>query len=448
MTAVHRPLTLWVRAARPAPLPAQPGPAHDGGPARGAVRWSAYGPLNEGDERADARDLPRFADGWQRRSLPLTDGGEALGLYRPDTGEAYLELDDDARPLPADPDTAEAVAAIERRWPALRLADTERDLLAAADPGLSFSLLDRLADEGRPEPECFHVLPWERVERLAAEVTRALRAPGTAPAGATPRLRHYFAPTGSRFSAALEQLAAAQRAADPRIRRVATTALCTRLMTAPADRMPAGTRSELAELLTAIAESDALLGATARAAAARLAARESGRTVLYYGSPARVRNQFAPTASGGTQQAEDSVEREAVTLRLAVDSHDEVSVVITATLPADTARSLPTDYGVVLLPVRVTGVAGHPELYVLLVPTGAGLSGDLGLRAVPGAEISADQSGPPLGAEELPFLDVRAVRATMSATIPRTDRRTWRTLAGALPEGHPVRAAIKEDPQS
>ncbi|MFG2977158.1 hypothetical protein ACGFYY_29750 [Streptomyces sp. NPDC048331] len=470
MTAVHRPLTTWVRDARPtAPHPGAttpiPGQVRGNGGTGGSVPgpfWTAYGPVNEGDERADARSLDRFRTGWERGSLPLSGGGHALALIDPTTGEAVLELDGLGQPLPADPVTAEAVAAIERRWPAERLEPIEQALLAAAAPGLRYSLLDRLAAEGRPEPDCFHVLPWERVDRLADEVTAALDASGPAhgdtPAHRPVRLRHYFAPAGSRFTAALEQLGSALRASDPRRRRVATTALCARLAGAATGRIPRPTRERLILLLDAVGRGDAFLSATAALAVERLAGAFAGpggasagpgrADVVWhrldYGRPASVRNEFAPAAAGGADSAQDGVLRSAFTLTLTVQDDSALYIAVSAPLDTADAALLAQGYDeVLLLPVHVTGAVEGGDLYVLLMPFDDGLSGDLKMTAVAEAVVTADQAGPPLGLADLPFLDPEAVRRTLACQVRASDRRSWRALLDRLPAGHPVRRAAE-----
>ncbi|MFE3581211.1 hypothetical protein [Streptomyces vinaceus] len=472
MTAVHKPLACWVRAAdRVGPAPDHTvrfqGRNRDGGAGRGAhgvrwaVRWAARGPVNDGDERADARTLPRFHTGWQRCALPLADGGHALALIEPATGAAVLEIDELGRPLPADPATAEVVAAIERRWPAHRLEPAEAALLRTADPGLRYGLLDRLADEGRPEPECFHVLPWDRVDRLAAQATAALlaapRRGDDGPADPPVRLRHYLAPAGSRFTAALEQLHAALRVADPVTRRSATTALCERLAGADADRIPDTTRHRLVELLGAIGAADAFLHATAVLAVHRLTGRAptptgqaygSGPAVaparLRYGRPAAVQNWFVPAAADEPQTAEDEVVREAFTIALTVDSDRGLFVVVTAPLDTASERVLAGGYEeVLLLPIHVTGAEEGTDLYALLTADPDGLAGDLELTALADTEVTVDQSGPPLGLADLPFLDAAAVRTTLACLVRASDRWRWQDLLARLPAGHPVRVAAE-----
>ncbi|MEU6314697.1 hypothetical protein [Streptomyces sp. NPDC047014] len=462
MTAVHRPLSGWVRAASPGP----------GG------AWTPSGPLNDGDERADARGLPRFASGWERGALAMAGGGHALALTQPATGAAVLELDDLGQPLPVSPATAGAVASVERRWPAVRLEPAEAELLGAAHPELRFGLLDRLAAEGRPEPESFHILPWELVDRLTVEVTAALdMAAGPGEGGPRPgppvRLRHWFSPTGSRFTAALEQLDAALRAADTPIRRVATTALCERLAEAAADRIPAPTRRRLAGLLDAVGRADVYLSATSALAADRLtrAAPEPGAPgtteatgatggsaagygreavvwrTLRYGPPASVQNMFAPAATDEAETVEDEVVRAAFTLTLTLDSDGGLYLSVAAPLDPASARLLAEGYGeVMLLPVRLTGAAEATEVYVLLRPGRGGLAGDLEL-SVAGAdteEVTADQAGPPLGLADLPRLDPAAVRATQRCLVRVSDREAWLGLLEQLPAGHPVRRAAEE----
>ena len=58
--SVHRPLSAWV--------------------AELAVRPAGLGPINDGEERSDARQLARFTDGWQRVTVPWGDHSHVLGI--------------------------------------------------------------------------------------------------------------------------------------------------------------------------------------------------------------------------------------------------------------------------------------------------------------------------------------------------------------------------------
>ncbi|MYT75209.1 MULTISPECIES: hypothetical protein [unclassified Streptomyces] len=455
MTVVHRPLTSWVRAAV----------STSGG------GWTPVGPLNEGDERTDARSLPRFASGWQRVALPLDGDGHALALSEPATGSAVFELDDLGQPLPAGPEVARTVAALERRWPADRWEPAEAEELRAADPGLRFSLLDRMTAEGRPVPECFHILPWERVDRLAARVRAAIEgagdhpAPGGTEAAGTVRLRHYFSPAGSRFTAALEQLDAALHAGDTEVRRVATTTLCTRLAGAATGRIPERTRERLTELLGAVGRADPFLSSTSELAVDRLAraapepldadgppgtASRTGGVVwgaLRYGEPASLRSWFAPAAADEPQRIRETVARETFTLTLTLASDN--SMYVAAATPRDDTydRLLSDGYGdVLLLPVRITGATEATDAYVLLRAGSRGRAGALVLTVAEGAPdvVTADQSGPPLGRADVPSLDPAVVRATQACLARSSDRTAWLDLVADLTAGHPVRRAVED----
>ncbi|WP_353945423.1 hypothetical protein ABII15_30190 [Streptomyces sp. HUAS MG91] len=455
MSVVHRPLTSWVRAAVPAP---------GGG-------WTPTGPLNDADERSDARSLPRFATGWRRVALPLDGGGHALALRETATGSAVFELDDLGQPLPAGPEVARTVEALEQRWPADRWEPAEAEELRTADPDLRFSLLDRMTAEGRPVPECFHVLPWERVDRLADRVRATVGSTADRPApdgyggDGTVRLRHYFSPAGSRFTAALEQLDAALRAGDTQVRRVATTALCARLSGAATARIPQGTREHLAELLAAIGGADPFLSTTAALAVDRLgrAAPEpldadgspgtAGRTggvvwgALEYGRPVSVRTEFALGAAGDDpQRIRETVAREAFTVTLTLSSRGDVYVSV-ATQVDTHERLLSAGYGdVLLLPVRVTGAAEATDVYVLLREGSRGRAGALRLTVARGRPdvVGADQSGPPLGRADVPSLDPAVVRATQACLGLSSDLDAWQDLVADLAAGHPVRRAVEE----
>ncbi|MFF3753940.1 hypothetical protein ACFYYH_26320 [Streptomyces sp. NPDC002018] len=490
MTATHSPLSNWVVDAIPTADALTPdtmgdntmgddGMGHDtmGDNAMGAgttgdtptpdgPRWRADGWINDGDERADARRMPRFADGWQRRSLTTEDGTPALGLVHPASGTAVLELTESGEPVPATEETAAAVSALEERWPPAQLTRYESSVLAEADPALRYSLLTRLVSEGDPRPDSFHILPWERVENLVDEVTATLRRGPDALPAVSPaiRLRHHFAPAGSRFTASLEQLDAGLRAADPVVARVGATRLCSRLATLRTDRLPDTTRLRLSGLLLALPTVHPFLRGAARIAAARLGIPLSGegrfddRSLIdeffrdggfTSGPPAMLPTDLAPAAGSDDEarQAEARVVREPFTIRLAVTSTGRAEIEVEAPLTETAAESVATSYGVLLLPVRVLGVVGGTDFYVLMEADEDLLLGELDLPVGRGRFVSVDQSGPPVGRAELAFLGVAEVRATMRALPTRSDRERWLDLVGTLPAGHPVRTAVEEETQ-
>jgi hypothetical protein len=427
----HRPLSAWIGAAELS--------------ADGTARLRYPPEVNHGDERADARILPEFADGWQRRAITLDAGFPALGLARPvpgpGAGEAVIELDNYARPVRVSQAAAEVISRAEDAWPDGPLSGADLAVLAGEDKTVGYLLADRLAAEGNPPPELFHVLPWGLVDELAGQVTAVLG--GAAPPAAVVELGHWFGPAGSRFTAALEQLDEGLRDADPALSRVAATALCSRLLAIDPARLPEPTRLVLAGLAGRLNEADPYLAFTARRAAARLrpGAGLAGAT------PIRLRTRLTPAADSatGVRTLSQDEAREPFTVRLLVTAAGRAEITVSTPLPEGAERGVLDAYGVMLVPVRVTGEGDSTRYLIPLRAADDRLSGRLDLPLPAGRFVEADLDGPPVGAAEAAFLNPGEVQRSIRAVRTRSGRAPWRQLAGLLPETSPLRTVITRE---
>jgi hypothetical protein len=424
----HRPLSAWVAAVELS--------------AAGAARWAGPGDVNYGDERADARALPEFDNGWQRRAVPLDAGYLALGLVSDGSGAAVIELDNRARPVRVSEAAARIISRVEDDWPDAAVPDSDLAVLAREETTVGYLLADRLAAEGNPPPELFHVLPWELADRLVRQVTDMLD--GATPGQPVIHLGHWFSPVGSRFTAALEQLDEGLRGQDPGLTRVAATALCSRLLGVDPARLPEPTRTALAALAGRLAEADPFLQFTARRVAARLA--PSGEpldaTAIRLG-----RLPAAADTSAGVRTESRSATREPFTVRLVVTATGRAEITVTALLPQEPERRIDGPYGVLLLPVRVTGERGSTRYLVPLNSAGGRLSGQLNLPLPAGRFVETDVDGPPVGVAEAAFLSPEEVARSIRAVRSRSNRAQWTQVAALLPEGHPLRPLIDRETQ-
>lgn len=418
----HRPLSAWIGAVELS--------------ANGTARLRYPPDVNHGDERADARDLPEFSDGWQRRAIILDAGSPALGLVRPGSGEAVIELDNYARPVRASQAAAGVISRAEDAWPDNALSSADLAVLADEDKTVGYLLADRLAAEGNPPPELFHVLPWELVDELAGQVTAMLD--GGAPPAEVIELGHWFAPAGSRFTAALEQLDEGLRGQDPELARVAATALCSRLLAVDPARLPEPTRLALAGLAARLDQADPFVAFTASRAAARLLPGADPVAAR----PIRVRSRLAAAADSatGVRTLPGDAERDPFTLRLLVTAAGRAEISVSAPLEA-AERSVLDTYGVMLVPVRV----GSTGYLIPLRDADGRLTGRLDLPVPAGPVVEADMDGPPVGAAEAAFLSPDEVQRSIRALRTRSGRAPWRQLAELLPETSPLRAVIARE---
>jgi hypothetical protein len=423
----HRPLSTWVSSV---PLSAA-----------GVAQWDRADDINFGDERTDARDLPRFAADWRRQAVPVNLGYTALGLVREPDAVAVLELDNLARPVPVTQAGADVIARVEDGWPDAVVSPADATVLGGEEIAVRHLLLTRLAAEGHPPPELFHILPWHLVDQLAQDVTAMLGGVGPGP---LIELGHWFAPAGSRFTAALEQLDEGLRAGDAELTRVAGSALCTRLLEVSADRLPASTREALATLVTALPRRDPFLAFTAVRAAARL--REVTAAVA---RPPRLEILLPAAAADapGIRRAIKDDEREPFALRLAVTSTSRTEVTLRAPVEPGLGRWLEESYGVLLQPVTIRGSGGSVRCVIALGYADGEVYGSISVPSPRGRFVEADVDGVPIGAAEVRYLSPDEVERSIRSLRTQSARRLWRQLADRLPTGHPLRGVIARETQ-
>jgi hypothetical protein len=218
---LHRPLSPWV--AR--------------------YEHGSFGPINDGDERSDARESPLFAAGWQRVAV-ARDGQMFLGLSRVHGDPAYVELDDYSRPIEVAEDTLKAVIRVEQDWPVVREG---LDALADAALPLRFWLLTRLDAEGDPPDPHFALLPWELVDRAADVIAAALES-GARPTTVV-EIRHWLTPAAPGIAGPLEQLGRGLRDDTADLTAAGTETLLANLRDLPLGRIPGRTRQKLGTLV-------------------------------------------------------------------------------------------------------------------------------------------------------------------------------------------------------
>jgi hypothetical protein len=420
----HRPLSAWIAKAEPS--------------AFGTVRWVSPAAINYGDERADARSLPEFDDGWQRRAVALDGGYLSLGLVRDTSGETVIELDNHARPVRVSAPAAALINRIEDSWPESPLTDADLVILAGEDKAVRYMLADRLADEGDPPPELFHILPWDLVDRLAGQVADILD--GATPAPVITELGHWFTPVGSRFTAALEQLDEGLRDHDPLLARVAATALYSRLLEVKPGRLPQSTRLALARLAETLGQANPFLAFMTRRVIAWLS---PGDEMVEDRAP-RLSSDLPAAADTDTGVRTESLDaaREPFTVQLIVTATGRAEVAVSAPLSDDLQSQVSSSYGVMLLPVRVAGAASSTRYLIALRYADSRLSGRLDLPVPAGPFVEADIDGPPIGVTEAAFLSATDVRRSISGVPTNAGRAMWAQLATQLPQAHPLRAVI------
>ena len=422
----HRPLSTWV-----VPVSLSVG---------ATARWEPPRDVNYGDERADARALPAFAAGWQRRAIALDIGYSSLGLVREAPDEAVIEVDDLARPVRVTDRGARVISRMEDGWPDAPVSADDLAVLAGEEIEVRYVVMARLAAEGNPPPALFHILPWDLVDRLADQVTAMLS--GAAPLQVIV-LRHWFTPVGSRLTAALEQLDEGLRDQDAAIIRVAATALCARLLQVDPSRLPAPTRVALARLLTALRPVDSFLAFTAARAADRLTRDEDAGEPR----PLHVGTRLSSAADTHEEiraQSRDML-REPFTVRLTVTATGRAEITVSARLPDDQLPWVTDAYGVMLVPVKVTAATGSTRYLLPLRYLNGELSGRLNLAVPLGDFVEADLDGPPIGAAEASLLNVTEVERSIRALRSRSAWEMWRQLEALLPRAHPLRAVIARE---
>ncbi|MFG3336507.1 hypothetical protein ACGFZZ_31365 [Streptomyces tendae] len=420
MTAVHRPLSDWVLRLEPAPSP-------------------GTSPINDGDERTDARSLPLFAAGWVRSTAPAgPDRTPALALHHPGSALTYVELDDCGTPLPVDEAGADWIDQVEASWPRPEFAPPDLAAVTALSPEIRYLLLHRLNQEGAPPPHVFHCLPWEPVTELASAVARLLD--GTEPPALSPQaldLGHWVTPAATGVTGPLEQLHEGLTIPDPVLAARGGTALCSGLRSADPARFPDPVRAALADVVDRLASVNPFLRHAAALAATRLAGTAS--------------NTFVTTLDADLPKAAAAEDRTVVrrlgdggplTVRAEITAGGRLTLTAELALEATAERERLLDaYGGAFVPVLVSADGRGLRYWVALEARRRWLSGALVVPAGRGRfEVTAEDAVTGLWGlsgvtpdELLPSL----------AGANRSGLQVWRATAERAPAGHPLHRAVR-----
>ncbi|MGW5421665.1 hypothetical protein [Streptomyces sp. NPDC003943] len=435
----HRPLSDWIARVRPGSPGRPPG----------------LGRINDGDERTDARTMPRFgAESWARTSLVVERSGSlsrALALRAPD-GTAVVELDDFGAPVVVSERGAELISRLEERWAAPAAGPDVVEGLRAESLPLRYFLLHRLNRETQAPPRLFHCLPWEHVDAAARSAASLLRAEtdGSAAVPVPPpdgELRHWFTPAASSLAGPLQVLEAGLRTGRTGAwfgREAAS--LLNGLLAVEPERLPGTTRQALAGLADALGEADRALCHSARLASTRLAGVGPIAPITLRRS---VDSDFVLRASSGERRPAQDEFLEAwpvaAGLRVTGGRLLEIEMEI-EDQPFPPARRLADGPLCQAVTVRSIGdtdadssVPGS-RYWMVLTSSGGTLQGFVAVPLTSGS-FEVDLDAPPV---PLRFLS-RVPAAELEASLPANERVTlsqWAGMIDPLEPGHPVRAAV------
>ncbi|WP_406320773.1 hypothetical protein [Streptomyces sp. NBC_01637] len=440
--AVHRPLSGWIASLEQGPP--------DGRPVMGVI--------NDGDERADARNMARFRNAaWARTSVIADrDGvsGRVLALRAPDSS-LVVELDDFGRPIAVSAEGAGLVAELEQRWAGLPADAVTVERLRGESLELRYFLLHRMGRETATPAELFHCLPWERVE-AAARTTAVLLTPGgtaSVPANGTgersteEELRHWFTPAAISLAGPLSVLRGGLRGgrAGPWFSREAA-ALLTGLLTVDPARLPAPTRSALSGLAGRLG-TDRALHHSARLAAARLTGPVPVPVDLDLTLTVRLDSDFVLRASSGAPEETGAVlEQGPVTVDVVVTPGGAVAVELEISTTAATPVRPATDDGplchpVVVSPFGATAEDSAPVRYWMLLDSADDrLHGFLAVPA-PEGQFDIGLDAPPVALRFLDRVPQREILASLHGNEHIGPTR-WHRMIDGLPVHHPAHAAL------
>ncbi|CRK59326.1 hypothetical protein [Alloactinosynnema sp. L-07] len=414
MTTSPRPLSPWVAQVSP-----------DG---------VGLGPVNGGDDRADARALPRYATGWRRVAIPIADGGHALGLVD-EHGTTVAELDDHGASIKVSLAAMSALARIEREWPVVDHTLTDEIYSLATEAlSLRYWLLTRLDAEGDPPDGVFEILPWHLLDRAVAAVTAGLEPDGTL--GELVEIRHWLTPAVRGLTGPLEQLDHGLRIGDTHIARLGATALLNSLRDLPGGRVPDSCMNGLRTLVGRLGTLDPIYRHAARFLTAALA---GGNEVP------RLQTELNPAMepAAGTDELREQVEQlgdDTQQVRLVATRAGWIRV--TARIAGGQAAGGPlAEQPALLLPVRVTPRNRGPALrfWLAMQPEGDRLVGSLNI-ALPDGVSLFDADDVPIGPDELTRLRPEELLPSLHASTEISADR-WLEIADDLPHTHPMRAA-------
>ncbi|WP_034263954.1 hypothetical protein [Actinospica robiniae] len=359
---------------------------------------------------------------------------QALGLYAPESGETVVELDNYGAPLPADEQAVALIADIERQWPQPNLSESELAELADQASEIRYLLLSRLAHEGDPPPELFHILPWHDVESVCRSVVGLLRGDPPAPVRA---LGHLFTPAITQVTGPLEQLHLGLAEADQGLIRVGATALCQGLYLCDVRRLPPSTARAFVRALALIGEANPFLTHIATVTSARLT---DTAAVFFSARLTREMTKFA-ASSGVRFESRQFADDSRLRVTAQVNQAGTLSVAIDYAVPADDLRAqlLASYEAAVFQPVRIITDEGAAWYWVALEVRARRLSGVMSLSAPERFTVQADLG--PVGARELAEHTPEVLRPSLWAA-DNAGKSVWRTAAAALVDHHPVSMAV------
>jgi hypothetical protein len=393
------------------------------------------GRINDGQERADARALTWFAEGWVRTRVTVVQAGQepqnVLGLRDESTGDVVAELDNCGVPLPVSEVGLEVVSDMEAHWPDVP-ADPRWSALSHEPQQLRHLLLRRLASEAPRPPDAalFHVLDWPRVEELARQLTA--RLDGTPSDGPLIELRHWYSPAVRGLTAGLEQIDAGQRGDSADVVRQGMERLIAAVRAGDVNRLPGSTRQAIATLLTVVARTEPRY---------RFAVRSVNRELIgTAGSPSLRTGVLSPALA--TSAAERDREQETMSV-------DEPGIRLTVTKSARALLFVVVEVAAgdgpdafVSIEVELPGRPEESRSYLIALGNDDGrLAGTLRLP-LPRLVFEVATDGLPIGAAALRFADPAKLLESLLAGDYRT-AQTWLDLAAGLPEGHAVREAVR-----
>jgi hypothetical protein len=394
-------------------------------------------PVNGGDERADAREMSHFADGWWRTAVRL-GSGRVLGLVHGTTGETAVELDDYGAPIPVSPRGLAIVRRVESDWP--RIDDAVvGDLLLLADEmlPLRYWFAERLVAEGKPPIEMFAILPWELLDHAVEVVDRALR--GNNAIGDQVNVRHWLTPAVRGLSGPVEQLDHGLRVGDPLIARLGASALLANLRDMPLSRIPERSRDALGRLVVLLGRLDPLYRHLAGIVNARLVATPEPVNRMRV----ELHSTLDAAAGGhGVREHTDGLGDADHGMSVVETRAGWVRVIVHVRQPDGPEGLLARRSGVFqpILLVPRDGRAAQ-RYWIGLYPEGEHLVGAITV-ALPKGWSVIDGDEPPVGAEELETTEPGVLLPSLHAGIsPSVDR--WLEIAETLPVNHPVRVAAK-----
>lgn len=414
MTAVHRPLSAWVSR----------------------LESETLAPVNDGEDRADARTIEYFSTGWNRTAVSWGHG-QVLSLTA-DDGAVVVELDDYGRPIPVTDSLLELVQEIEQDWPSVDpvlLGNAIWRLHEAALP-LRYWLLERLAAEGDPPDDVFAVLPWYLLDRAVASVLTTLGTPEQP--GQLVEIRHWLTPAVRGLTGPLEQLDHGLRTGNGTIARFGVEGLLDSLQHIPLSRIPAESVASLVSLVMRLGEVEPLYRHASRVVRARLT--EDERSVRNM----RVTLNSALDAAANHEDVREhteSIEDDAFRIRVDETQAGWVRVLVEVAKPREDGPF--THHTGVFVRVLVVprDAPAEQRYWVALYPEDDGLVGALTFALPRGwSEIDCDST--PVGVDELASVTPEELLPSLHAGIPPSTRR-WLDIADDLPPNHSARIAAQ-----